>query len=52
MPLSMALAGPLSQVVPIPVIFLVAGILPLLFGIVAIIVAKMPQDEIAHPLAD
>ncbi len=50
MPLSMALAGPLSQVVPIPVIFLVAGFLPLAFGIVAIIVAKMPQDEIAHPL--
>ena len=50
MPLSMALAGPLSQVVPIPVIFLVAGVLPLLFGLVAIVVAKMPQDEIAHPL--
>jgi Na+/glutamate symporter len=50
MPLSMALAGPLSQVVPIPVIFLVAGILPLLFGLVAIVAAKMPQDEIAHPL--
>ena len=31
-------------------IFLVAGILPLLFGIVAIFAAKMPQDEIAHPL--
>ena len=50
MPLSMALAGPLSQVVPIPVIFLAAGFLPLLFGIVAIIAAKMPQDELAHPL--
>jgi MFS family permease len=50
MPLSMALAGPLSQVVPIPVIFLVAGVLPLLFGLVAIVAAKMPQDEIAHPL--
>jgi MFS family permease len=50
MPLSMAIAGRLGEVVPIPVIFLVAGILPLLFGIVAIIVAKMPQDEIAHPL--
>ncbi|GAA1946874.1 tetracycline efflux MFS transporter Tet(V) [Microbacterium deminutum] len=50
MPLSMALAGPVAEVVPIPVIFLFAGVLPLLFGIVAIIVAKMPQDEIAHPL--
>ncbi|GAA1985740.1 MFS transporter [Microbacterium pumilum] len=50
MPLSMALAGPLAEVVPIPVIFLVAGFLPLLFGLVAIVAAKMPQDEIAHPL--
>lgn len=50
MPLSMALAGPLSQVVPIPMIFLAAGVLPLLFGLVAIFAARMPQDEIAHPL--
>ncbi len=50
MPLSMAIAGPLAEVVPIPVIFLVAGTLPLLFGLVAIFAAKMPQDEIAHPL--
>jgi MFS family permease len=50
MPLSMAIAGPVAQVVPIPVIFLVAGVLPLAFGIVAIVAAKMPQDEIAHPL--
>ena len=52
MPLSMALAGPLSEVVSLPVIFLVGGILPLAFGIIAIFAARMPQDEIAHPLGD
>ena len=50
MPLSMALAGPLAAVVPLQTIFIVAGILPLLFGLIAIFAARMPQDEIAHPL--
>ena len=50
MPLSMALAGPVSEVVPLQTIFIVAGILPLLFGLIAIFAARMPQDEIAHPL--
>jgi MFS family permease len=50
MPLSMALAGPLAEVVPLQTIFIVAGILPLVFGLIAIVAARMPQDEIAHPL--
>ncbi|MGA7148050.1 MAG: MFS transporter, partial [Microbacterium sp.] len=50
MPLSMALAGPLAEVVPLQTIFIVAGILPLVFGLVAIFAARMPQDELAHPL--
>jgi MFS family permease len=50
MPISMALAGPIAQVVPIPVIFTVAGVVPFVVGIVAIVVARMPQDELAHPL--
>ena len=52
MPLSMALAGPLSEVLSLQTIFIAAGILPLLFGIIAIFAARMPQDEIAHPLTD
>jgi MFS family permease len=52
MPVSMALAGPLARVVPIPVIFIVAGIVPFVLSIVVLFVARMPQDEIAHPLAD
>jgi hypothetical protein len=50
MPLSMALAGPLSEVVPLETIFVVAGIVPFVFSFIVIIAAKMPQDEIAHPL--
>ena len=52
MPLSMALAGPLSEVLSLQVIFTAAGLLTLAFGIIAIFAARMPQDEIAHPLGD
>jgi MFS family permease len=52
MPLSMALAGPLSGVLSLQVIFTAAGVLTLSFGIIAIFAARMPQDEIAHPLSD
>ena len=52
MPVSMALAGPLAQVVPIPVIFLVAGLAPFLLSFLVLRVAHMRRDEIAHPLED
>lgn len=52
MPLSMALAGPLAEVLSLQVIFTAAGILTLVFGLIAIFAARMPQDEIAHPLTD
>ena len=50
MPLSMAAAGPLSKVVPVQVIFAAAGIVPLVLAAVALAAARMPRDEIAHPL--
>jgi DHA3 family tetracycline resistance protein-like MFS transporter len=50
MPVSFAIAGPLSKVVPIQTIFLVAGIAPMLLGAVALVAARMRQDELAHPL--
>ena len=50
MPLSMALAGPLSKVVPVEVIFAVAGVAPIVLAAVALAAARMPHDEIAHPL--
>ncbi|SIT89437.1 MFS transporter [Microbacterium sp. RU33B] len=52
MPVSMALAGPLAKVVPIPVIFVVAGIVPFVLSWIVLFIARMPQDEIAHPLGD
>jgi MFS family permease len=50
MPLSMALAGPLAAVVPIESIFIAAGVIPLILGAIAYIVARMHKDELAHPL--
>jgi MFS family permease len=50
MPVSMALAGPAAEVLPIWLIFLVAGCVCPIVAVVASIVAKMPQDELAHPL--
>ncbi len=50
MPVSMALAGPAAEVLPIWLIFLVAGGVCPVVAVVASIVAKMPQDELAHPL--
>jgi MFS family permease len=50
MPLSMALAGPLSELVGITGAFLVAGLAPPVFAVIAIVAARLPADELAHPL--
>jgi DHA3 family tetracycline resistance protein-like MFS transporter len=50
MPVSMALAGPLSKVVAVDVIFAVAGVGPIVLAVIALAAARMPVDEIAHPL--
>jgi MFS family permease len=50
MPVSMALAGPVSEAIGIGNTFLIAGVTPILFAAVAIVWAKLPEDEIAHPL--
>lgn len=50
MPLSMAIAGPLAEVVPIPVIFIVAGATPIGLALLALWVARLRRDEIAHPI--
>ena len=49
MPVSMAIAGPLSKVVSMQTIFAVAGILPIILALIALAAARMPRDEIAHP---
>src|SRR3712207_7362820 len=50
MPVSMALAGPVGEAVGIPLVFLVAGLTPPLFAVAAILIWRLPQDEIANPL--
>ncbi|WP_201274600.1 tetracycline efflux MFS transporter Tet(V) [Mycolicibacterium sp. CH28] len=50
MPVSMAVAGPLSKVVPVELIFAVAGVAPMALAAIALVAARMPRDEIDHPL--
>src|SRR3954451_6561807 len=50
MPISMALAGPVSEAIGIRATFLVAGVVPTLLAVLAIVVWRLPADEIAHPL--
>jgi MFS family permease len=50
MPVSMALAGPAAAALPIWLIFLVAGGVCPVMAVLAMAVARMPADEIAHPL--
>lgn len=50
MPVSMALAGPLGVAFGLPLVFLVAALAPIPVAILAIVLARMPADELAHPL--
>jgi len=50
MPVSMALAGPVGELVGRGPTFIVAGAAPVFIAIAAIVLARMPKDEIEHPL--
>ncbi len=50
MPLSMAIAGPVALAVGLVPTFVLAGTVPIVAAVVAIVVARMPRDEIANPL--
>ena len=50
MPVSMALAGPLAEVIPLWMIFVVAGVASPVIGIIAWFAGRMYRDEIEHPL--
>jgi MFS family permease len=52
MPVSLALAGPVSQAIGIRTTFAIAGIAPGVFAALAIVIWKLPHDELAHPLRD
>jgi MFS family permease len=50
MPISMALAGPVSEAIGLRNTFYIAGLVPGIVAVVAILWARLPQDEIEHPL--
>lgn len=50
MPVSIAIAGPLSLLLPVPVIFVVAGMIPPLLALIALTAGRMRQAETEHPL--
>lgn len=50
MPLSMAFAVPVSAALGLTTTFVIAGTLPTALAVVAILAARLPADEIAHPL--
>lgn len=50
MPVSMAVAGPVGELVGVRTVFVVAAVIPLAVAALAITWARMPADEIAHPL--
>jgi len=52
MPVSMALAGPVGHWLGYGWTFALAGAIPVVLGVVTIAAARMPGDEIAHPLDD
>jgi MFS family permease len=52
MPVSMALAGPVSQAIGLGWTFVVAGTVPLVVAVAATLWARLPADEIAHPLRE
>ncbi len=52
MPVSMAVAGPVSEAIGLTATFTIAGVVPVVAAVVAIVWARLPQDELAHPLTD
>ncbi len=50
MPVSMALAGPLGAIMPLWIIFVVAGVASPVIGVLAWLAGRMYRDEIDHPL--
>ena len=50
MPVSMALAGPFSDLVGLTTTFVIAGVAPTVFAVAAILLWRLPADELANPL--
>lgn len=52
MPVSMALAGPVAGLIGLRATFVIAAVVPLATAVVATLWARLPADELAHPLRD
>ena len=52
LPISMALAGPVADWIGLQATFAVAAVVPGVAAVLAIWLAKLPADELAHPLRD
>ncbi|WP_110240396.1 MFS transporter [Nocardioides gilvus] len=50
LPVSMALAAPLADLIGMDNTFYIAALAPVVFAVVALLWAKLPADELAHPL--
>jgi hypothetical protein len=50
MPISMAVAGPVGEGLGLGLTFVLAGSVPVLLAVAAILAWRLPGDEIAHPL--
>jgi hypothetical protein len=50
MPVSMAIAGPVGAAVGYDWTFFWAGVIPVALGLITIVAARMPRDEIENPL--
>lgn len=50
MPVSMAAVGPVAEVIGLSNVFMIAGVVPAVLSVIAILAPKLHHDEIAHPL--
>ena len=52
MPISMAIAGPVAHLIGLEATFAIAALVPGVAAVVAVVGARLPADELAHPLRD
>ncbi len=50
MPVSTAVAGPLGAGIGYGPVFVIAAVVPPVLAVIAVLAARMPRDELAHPL--
>jgi MFS family permease len=50
MPVSMAVAGPVGEAIGVAPAFILAGAVPVVLAVIAIVAGRLPKDELEHPL--